>query len=132
MSNFKVQHKRSGDFGKRPTPSSIEQGQLAINFNPDTPGMFFKTDSGTIVKVGPVHVGSTAPAMVGWTERSIGELWLDISIEASPQLKVWTNQGWLTVSTLANTASILIPPTSAVGLPSGAIWNNNGVLTLVP
>lgn len=132
MSSFKVQHKRTGEFGKRPSPSSIDQGQIAINFNPETPGLFFKSDSGTVVKVGPVHVGSNPPSMVGWTERSIGELWLDISIAGVPQLKVWTSQGWLTVSTLANSASILIPPTSSAGLPSGAIWNNNGVLTIVP
>lgn len=130
--SFKVQHIRTGDFGKRPTPSAVDQGQLAINFNPETPGLFFKTDSGTMVKVGPTHVSSTPPPMAGWTERSIGELWLDTSISSLPQLKVWSNQGWLTVSSVTSATSVLIPPTSSAGLPSGAVWNNNGVLTIVP
>jgi hypothetical protein len=129
---FQIQHKRSGDFARRPSPSDLNQGQLALNYNPETPGLFFKTDNGTIVKVGPVHVGASAPQMRNWTERSVGELWLDISITGSPLLKVWTNQGWLTVSTLTTTANLFIPPTSTTGLPSGAVWNNNGVLSIVP
>ena len=129
--SFTVQHKRSGDFSRRPAPSELAQGQLAVNYNTDSPGLFFKTDSGSLIKAGPVHVGTSAPLMQNWTERSVGELWLDTTVAGTPQLKVWTAAGWLTVSSLVNTATVFIPPTSATGLPSGAVWNNNGTLTIV-
>lgn len=129
---FTVQHIRSGDFARRPNPSALATGQLAVNYNSDTPGLFFKTDSGTLIKAGPTHVGSTAPQMQNWTERSIGEMWLDTTIQGSATLKVWTQSGWTPVTGVASVATTFIPPTSATGLPSGAVWNNNGNLTIVP
>ena len=59
MATYK--HIRSATANKRPT-TSIADGQLAINTNTASPGLFFKDSAGTgIVKVGPVHVGTTAP-----------------------------------------------------------------------
>lgn len=130
--SFTVQHKRSGELNRRPAPTELQPGQLAINYNQASPGLFFKTDSGTLVKSGPVHVGATAPVQVNWTERSIGEMWLDTSVTNVPVLKVWTNSGWVSVSAALTVATVFVPPTSATGLPSGAVWNNGGVLTIVP
>jgi len=129
---FLVQHIRSGEFAKRPSPQELATGQLAVNYNQDSVGLFFKTDAGTLVKAGPMHVGTTAPSQVNWTERSIGEMWLDTSVTGVATLKVWTAYGWTSVSTTTPLATTFIPPTSATGLPSGAVWNNNGVLTIVP
>lgn len=130
--SFTVQHKRSGDFARRPAPPDLATGQLAINFNADSPGLFFKTEAGTLVKVGPTFVGAFPPEQQNWTERSIGEMWLDISVPFTPLLRVWTQSGWTTVSSGLQTTTVFVPPTSPGGLPSGAIWNNNGVLTIVP
>lgn len=130
--SFTVQHKRSGELDRRPAPTELAPGQLAVNYNQASPGLFFKTDSGTLIKSGPTHVGATAPSQINWTERSIGEMWLDTSITNTPVLKVWTTAGWVTVSAAIAVATTFIPPTSAAGLPSGAIWNNGGVLTIVP
>jgi hypothetical protein len=59
MATYK--HLRSSTANKRPT-TSITDGQLAINTNTASPGLFFKDSAGAgIVKVGPVHVGTTAP-----------------------------------------------------------------------
>lgn len=130
--SFTVQHKRSGDFSRRPAPSELAQGQLAVNYNQDSTGLFFKTDAGTLVKVGPMHVGIDAPQQTNWTERSVGEMWLDTSVTGVATLKVWTPAGWTSVSTTTPVATTFVPPTSATGLPSGAVWNNNGVLSIVP
>lgn len=130
--SFTVQHKRSGELSRRPDPAQLAPGQIAVNYNKESAGLFFKTDSGTLVKAGPVHIGALAPSLVGWNERSIGEMWLDISIPSVPLLRVWTEAGWTTVSAAQITATVFVPPTSAAGLPSGAVWNNGGVLTIVP
>lgn len=130
--SFTVQHKRSGELDRRPAPTELAPGQLAVNYNQASPGLFFKTDSGTLVKSGPTHVGATAPSQINWTERSIGEMWLDTSVATAPALKVWTTSGWVTVAPVIAVANTFIPPTSAAGLPSGSVWNNGGVLTIVP
>lgn len=94
---FLVQHKRSGEFGKRPLPLDLAPGQLAVNYNSSSTGLFFRTDDGSLVKVGPVHVGSDPPYQIGYTERSLGEIWLDTTNPALPTLKMWTTNGWTSV-----------------------------------
>ena len=56
-----LQHLRSGTANKRPLPTAMSDGQLAVNTNLASPGLFFKDGNGDLVKVGPVHIGSTAP-----------------------------------------------------------------------
>lgn len=100
---FLVQHIRSGDYAKRPQPLDLSLGQVAVNYNNDTPGLFFRTDGGELVKAGPAHVGSDAPPQVNWTERSVGELWLDTTDPIGPSLKIYTNTGWSVVNILDGT-----------------------------
>ena len=56
-----LQHLRSGTAHKRPIPSAMSAGQIAINTNEASPGLFFKDSNGDLVKVGPVHIGTSAP-----------------------------------------------------------------------
>ena len=56
-----LQHLRSGTANKRPLPTAMSDGQLAVNTNLASPGLFFKDSNGDLVKVGPVHIGTTAP-----------------------------------------------------------------------
>jgi len=75
-------HIRSGTANKRPT-TAIAEGQIALATNIASPGLFFKDSTGaTIVKIGPVHVGATAPnaSPAGSAGNSIGEVWLDTSL----------------------------------------------------
>ena len=75
-------HIRSGTANKRPT-TAIADGQIALATNIASPGLFFKDSAGaTIVKIGPVHVGATAPnaSPAGSAGNSIGEVWLDTSL----------------------------------------------------
>lgn len=97
---FLVQHVRSGEFARRPRPLDLAPGQLAVNYNSDSTGLFFRTDNGELVKVGPVHVGTDAPPQINYTERSIGEIWLDTTDPISPSMRVYTQGGWSLVNVL--------------------------------
>jgi len=100
---FLVQHIRSGEFARRPQPLDLAPGQLAVNYNADSTGLFFRTDNGELVKAGPVHVGSNAPPQINYTERSIGEMWLDTTDPISPSMRVYTQAGWTVVNVLDGT-----------------------------
>ena len=56
-----LQHLRSDTAHKRPIPSTLSAGELAVNSNGASPGLFFKDSNGDLAKVGPVHIGSDAP-----------------------------------------------------------------------
>ena len=87
---FQHQHKRSSEKNRRPRPSDLIDGQIAVNYNPDTPGVFFKDSSGGLVKAGPVHIG---PVEVpgNFAQYSLGELSYD---PATGLLQVWTGSAW--------------------------------------
>jgi len=94
-----LQHLRASTANKRPTPAAMADGQLAINTAATSPGLFFKDAGGTLVKVGPVHVGTTAPnatpASGGQTGNSIGEQWLDTA-SGRFVFKIWDGTAWRT------------------------------------
>jgi len=129
--SFTVQHKRSSEANRRPDPSDLEDGQLGLNINNSTPGAFFKTDTGALVKVGPAHVGNDQPIQTNWGERSVGELWFDTSTSPNSILKIWTGSQWETVSASIAVATVFVPPGSPYQLPPGAIWNDGGILRIV-
>ena len=92
-----LQHLRSSTLDKRPNPTSMVDGQVAINYASGAPGMFFKDSNGDLVKVGPVHVGSgtpnASPASGGTAGNSIGEQWLDTS-GGTYVFKIWDGAAW--------------------------------------
>jgi hypothetical protein len=75
----------------------MSDGQLAINTASGSPGLFIKNNAGQIVKIGPVHVGSTAPnaspASGGTTGHAVGEQWLD-NAGGTYVFKVWDGTDW--------------------------------------
>jgi hypothetical protein len=112
----------------------LADGRIAINTNTASPGLFFKDSAGTgIVKVGPVHVGTTAPNSVpasgGSTGNYTGEQWLDTSVSPA-QMKVWNGSTWvgivadeLPVSKLQDGAARQLIQTDAAG--TGVEWTSN-------
>ena len=72
---------RSSLLYDRVFPSRLGDGELALNTNVTEPGLYFRDSSGSpdLIKVGPIHVGSTAPNAVptGYASLSNGESWLD-------------------------------------------------------
>ena len=96
-----LQHLRSSTAHKRPVPTGVSAGQIAINTNQASPGLFFKDSNGDLVKVGPVHTGSAAPnaspANGGQTGNQKGELWLDTTNTINI-LKIYDGTQWVAVS----------------------------------
>jgi hypothetical protein len=92
-----LQHLRASTADKRPTPAAMADGQLAMNTNLASPGLFFKDSNGDLVKIGPVHIGTTAPnatpASGGQAGNSKGELWLDTT-GSDYTLKTWDGSAW--------------------------------------
>lgn len=88
---------RTPTLSKRPNPSALLEGQPALNTNPLTPGLYFRDSTGQdLVKVGPCHVGTSAPNNnpAGFFGHTKGEFWLDISDPEVPQFKVWSGAKW--------------------------------------
>ncbi len=117
-----LQHLRSSTASKRPVPGSMSDGQLAINTNLASPGLFFKDSNGDLVKVGPVHVGSTAPnaspAAGGQTGNTKGEQWLDTS-SSRYVFKIWDGSAWRTEDgEFVNASGDTM--TGALGVPLGS------------
>jgi hypothetical protein len=104
MATYK--HLRSSTANKRPT-TSIADGQLAINSNAASAGLFFKDSTGaTIIKIGPVHVGTTAPNATpgagGSSGNSTGEVWLDTSL-TPVGVKIWNGSAWVNGTPIGST-----------------------------
>ena len=78
-----IQTRRSSTLNDRPFPTRLGEGELALNNHSTSPGLFFADNvaspSTGLIKVGPVHVGATAPnsSAAGFTSLSKGETWLD-------------------------------------------------------
>jgi hypothetical protein len=128
-----MQHLRSSTANKRPQPTGMSDGQLAINTNSTSPGVFVKDSGGALVKVGPVHVGTTAPnatpAAGGQSGNSTGELWLDTSLTPA-ELKTWDGSAWqsatgqeIPVSKLIDGSARQLLQTDAAG--TGVEWTSN-------
>ena len=106
----KVQHLRSSTASKRPTTSDLLAGEVALNLNAGTPGLYFENASADgVIKVGPAEVGSSvpnsAPASGGSSANTTGEFWYDTGASA---LKVCTNGA---LSTFVAAGSITIGTT---------------------
>jgi hypothetical protein len=95
-----LQHLRSSTANKRPLPANMADGQVAVNTNTSSPGLFVKDSASGLLKIGPTHIGTTAPnlspAAGGATGNTVGEQWLDTA-GANPLLKVWDGSAWKTV-----------------------------------
>jgi hypothetical protein len=87
---FQHQHKRSSEKNRRPRPSDLIDGQLAVNFNSDTPGIYFKDNNGGLVSIGPVHIGAVEVPL-NFASRSLGEMAYD---PETGLLQVWTGESW--------------------------------------
>ncbi len=98
----KVQVLRSATASKRPTSTALLDGELALNTNAGTSGIFFEDAGGTIRKVGPAEVGGSAPnaspASGGSAGNSTGEFWYDTANTAGNSqdlLKIYNGSAWV-------------------------------------
>lgn len=128
--SFTVKHKRSGDVNSRPKPSELENGQVAINFNGSSPGLFFRLSNGEIAKAGPSIVSSSVPTATNYTGFGLGETWIDTS--SGNTLKFWDGNIWRAVEYSAGAAQarVTISDIAPLAPENGDLWWNSqtGVL----
>ena len=90
--------RRSDTPNKRPDPNVISEGELAVNIDAATGGLYYKDTDDNIVKVGSCQVSATAPnsTPAGSTGNSIGEFWFNTVANA---LFMWDGTSWVDVTT---------------------------------
>jgi hypothetical protein len=112
-----LQHLRSSTANKRPDPTAMAEGQLALNTANASPGLFYKDATGSLIKSGPVHIGATAPnatpAAGGHAGNSVGEAWLDTS-GTNPLLKIYNGASFVTVQPVASGTVVSTADTGTV------------------
>ena len=117
--------KRSGNTSDRPLDTTIQAGELAINFAAAENGLYFKDSVGDIRKVTGVHYGSSAPnsTPAGETGNSVGEIWVDST--GNNFLRVWDGSQFIKIgAAFADSAS-----TANVTIASGAIVANSSIIS---
>ena len=100
ISTTNIQLLRSNIVSKRPAASVLLDGQVAVNYNFQEPGLFFRLTNGQLTKVGPVaysNDGSVPNAVpAGEPGNAVGEQWLDGRLSyATPLLKVYDGTSWV-------------------------------------
>ena len=103
--NTPIQVLRSVSSSKRPTPDDLLLGQPAVNINISDPGLYFADSTQSeLIKIGPCHVGATAPnsSPTGYVGNSVGETWLDTSLDEYPVFKVWDGSEWRSIGSSFN------------------------------
>jgi len=93
-----IQLLRSTIAQERPFSANLLEGQPAVNLNASEPGLFFKAADGSLVKFGPAAITSDGSppnsSPQGSTGNTIGELWLDKSVNPAV-LKVYDGTVWV-------------------------------------
>ena len=91
------QIRRSDTANKRPDPALLLSGELALNYDVATGGVYYTNDAGTLTKIGPAQLSATAPnsTPAGSAGNAIGEFWYDTANNA---LNIWNGSQWVTVS----------------------------------
>ena len=106
---IQIQTRRSSTANDRQFPVRLGAGELALNNNSVSPGLIFADNvaspSTGLIKVGPVHIGSTAPntAAAGFTSLSKGETWLDTN--STHIFKVYDGSSFQLVKAIASVSS---------------------------
>ena len=92
-----IKFKRTSVLQKRPTAAQLDLGEPAVVLHQSSFGVFLEDANGDIRKVGPIHVGSSAPngSAAGSSGHALGEGWLDTN---NNSLKVWSGSQWISIS----------------------------------
>ena len=65
-----IQQLRSGTASKRPIPTSLGLGVLAVNYNDADPAIYIRDHNNDLVKISPAFIGNTAPNTSPVTETA--------------------------------------------------------------
>ena len=65
-----IQQLRSGTASKRPIPTSLGLGVLAVNYNDADPAIYIRDHNNDLVKIAPAFIGNTTPNSTPVTETA--------------------------------------------------------------
>jgi len=122
-----LQHLRSSTAHKRPIPTVMSAGQIAINTNEASPALFFKDSNGDLVKVGPVHIGTDAPnsspASVAATALVTGTVYQILTVGDSDFTLVGASANTVgTIFTATGTTTGTGTVSGQQGVEKGEMW----------
>jgi hypothetical protein len=107
-------------------------GEVSVNYDNTSGGLYYKDTADKIVKVGPAEVGVIAPnsSPAGSTGNSNGEFWYDLNTSV---LKIWTGSAWVSTSgpTTTYTDTFLTTATTPINLLSFTGGVRMGTLTVM-
>ena len=116
-----IQNLRSSSAHKRPIAEVLSAGQIAINTNQASPGLFFKDSNGDLVKVGPVHIGTSAPNSSPATTAA------DALVSGTVyQILTLGTTDFTAIGASANTVGVVFTATGA-GTGTGTVSGQQGV-----
>ena len=99
-------------------------GELDLNYDATTGGVFYKGSTGGVVKVGSAQVSAAAPnaTPAGSAGNSVGEFWYDTGASA---LKIWDGTTWQ--STGGGGSGTVTSITAGTGLTGGTITDSGTI-----
>jgi hypothetical protein len=121
--------KRSATASNRPTAAQAPIGELILNYDAATGGVYYQDSAAGIVKLGPAQVSATAPnaTPAGSAGNSVGEFWYDT---VNSTLKVWDGSAWQNAGTAGAVTSVTgtspitvnntVPSTPVVGIDAAS------------
>ena len=56
-----IQFLRSNVPGLRPNPLTLSDGMPMVNYNPSDPGLYFRSNDNTLLKIGPIQYSPNPP-----------------------------------------------------------------------
>jgi hypothetical protein len=120
----------------RPVPGNLLEGQPAANLEESEPGLYFRSTSGDLIKIGPIAVGVDSPNHVdngGDGTNAKGEAWLDKSAPEGPTLKIHDGTSFVNCFPVSYARSLIseTAPNKANYLEGTNWWNPSTGLTYI-
>lgn len=118
--------KRSGTASKRPVAASMALGEIDLNYDANTGGVYYKDSAGAVVKVGPAQVSATAPNVspAGSSGNSKGEFWYDTSTST---LKIYDGTTWVSAGGGGGGSGTVTSISAGTGLTGGTITTSGTI-----
>lgn len=114
---------------KSPLLADLEVGEIAINRNETSPGLYIRVGTAgaqptdKVVRIGPVVIGSSAPVFTGGTGYHSGALWFKSDTE---RLNIHNGTSWVAIR--SKTATVGATPPA--GAEDGDLWFDTDIAAL--
>lgn len=118
-----IQQLRSQTASKRPIPTSLATGQLAVNYNGDDPAIYIRDHQGELVKIAPAFIGAAQPNSTPVTATAGS-----FAVGTAYQILVPGNTDFTTIGAANSTAGTIFTATGAgTGTGTASSFQGNSV-----